>query len=133
MANKTMHEGADRNLGALRLLPWTHEGKACWLSPASEGGVLSSMADAMEAEQVRDGHEVLAHVRRLLNRPDKLGLHELRFITARLFEGLSDVLRVAELLVCRGVSVGRRHLGVSGASPVTWRLALTRGAHLLLT
>ncbi|GGN44946.1 hypothetical protein [Streptomyces fuscichromogenes] len=103
MANETMHEGADGNLGALRLLPWTHEGKACWLSPASEGGVLSSMADAMEAEQVRDGREVLAHARRLLDRPDKLGLHELRFITARLSEGLSDALRVAE---SRGIRLG---------------------------
>ncbi|MEU5347383.1 helix-turn-helix transcriptional regulator, partial [Streptomyces sp. NPDC020766] len=40
--------------------------------------------------------------------------------------GLTVGLGAPTLMVCRRVSVGHRHLGVSGASPVTWRLALTR-------
>ncbi|AYN40205.1 hypothetical protein D9753_16210 [Streptomyces dangxiongensis] len=98
-----MHEDASGKVGSPRLLPWTHDGKTCWLSAASEGGMLSSMADAMEAEQMRDGREVLAQARGLLEASDKLGVHELRFIASRPAEGLSDALRVAE---SRGIRLG---------------------------
>lgn len=37
------------------------------------------------------------------------------------------------VMVCRRVSVGHRHLGVSGTSQVTWWLALTCGADPVLT
>nr|WTB35535.1 hypothetical protein OG781_44285 [Streptomyces sp. NBC_00830] len=36
------------------------------------------------------------------------------------------------VMVCGGVSVERRRLGVSGAGAVTWSLTLTGGAHSLL-
>ncbi|CAL2067267.1 hypothetical protein FSY75_38005 [Streptomyces sp. TR1341] len=103
MANKVVHEDKGGNVGSLRLLPWTNEGKACWLSPASEGSVISALADVMEAEQTRDGREVLAHARRLMERPDQLNVHVLKFIAVRLAECLSDVLRVAE---SRGIRLG---------------------------
>ncbi|MFJ4007554.1 hypothetical protein ACIPWL_29455 [Streptomyces sp. NPDC090023] len=104
MANKMVQEDKGGNAGSLRLLPWTNEGKACWLSPASEGSVISAMADVMEAEQVRDGREVLAHARRLMEGdPNELDLHVLKFIAVRLTECLSDVLRVAE---SRGIRLG---------------------------
>src|SRR5947208_370495 len=102
MADETTHEDANGNVGSPRLLPWTHEGKTCWLSPASEGGVLSSMADAMESEQMRDGREVMAQSRGLLE-SDRLGVHELSFIASRLAESLADALRVAE---SRGTRLG---------------------------
>ncbi|MFG3094091.1 hypothetical protein [Streptomyces sp. NPDC048202] len=103
MANKMEQEEKGGNAGSLRLLPWTNEGKACWLSPASEGSVISAMADVMEAEQVRDGCEVLAHARRLMEGSNQLDLHVLKFIAVRLAECLSDVLRVAE---SRGIRLG---------------------------
>ncbi|MFD7886287.1 hypothetical protein ACFV3N_28075 [Streptomyces bauhiniae] len=103
MANKMVQEDRGGNAGSLRLLPWTNEGKACWLSPASEGSVISAMADVMEAEQVRDGREVLVHARRLMETSDQLDLHVLKFIAVRLAECLSDVLRVAE---SRGIRLG---------------------------
>ncbi|MFD4542119.1 hypothetical protein [Streptomyces bauhiniae] len=109
MANKVVQEDEGGNVGSLRLLPWTNEGKACWLSPASEGSVISALADVMEAEQTRDGREVLAHARRLMEMPDQLNLHVLKFTAVRLAECLSDVLRVAE---SRGI-----RLGVAEPSP----------------
>ncbi|MFY4722683.1 hypothetical protein [Streptomyces sp. LaBMicrA B280] len=103
MANKVVHEEKGGNMGSLRLLPWTNEGKACWFSPASEDSVISALADVMEVEQTRDGREVLAHARRLMEGPDQLDLHVLKFIAVRLSECLSDVLRVAE---SRGIRLG---------------------------
>jgi hypothetical protein len=104
MANETVQVEQDGTAGRPRLLPWiTEDGKACYLSPRSEGGVLSAMADAMEAEQIRDGREVLAQSRGLLENPDKLGPHELKFIACRVVENLADALRVAE---SRGIRLG---------------------------
>lgn len=86
-----------------RLLPWaTETGKPCWLSSASTGGVISRMADVMEAEQMRTGREVLAQSRGLLD-VAALGPGELRFVATRLAECLADVLRVAE---SRGIRLG---------------------------
>jgi hypothetical protein len=76
---------------------------------ASEGGVLSAMADAMEAHQMRDAREVLAQARGLLENPDKLGPHELRFIACRVVENLADAVRIAE---SRGI-----RLGISDPTP----------------
>ncbi|MBQ0949280.1 hypothetical protein KBZ75_13830 [Streptomyces sp. RK76] len=79
-----------------RLLPWTtEEGKPCYLTSASEDGMISRMADVMEAEQVRTGREVLAGSRLVLEETG-LGKVELRFVANRLAECLSDVLRIAE-------------------------------------
>ncbi|MCN9239907.1 hypothetical protein NGF19_03745 [Streptomyces sp. RY43-2] len=103
MANELVREDGNGWVGTPRLLPWTNEGKPCRLSAASEGGVLSGSADAMEAVQMRDSREVLAHARGLLEDSHKLGAHELKFISSRLAESLTDVLRVAE---SRGIRIG---------------------------
>ncbi|MFF7140143.1 hypothetical protein [Streptomyces sp. SID2888] len=98
----------ERNDGATfpspqgRLLPWIGEdGKPCYLSPRSGGGFLSRLADAVEAEQVRDSREVLAHSSGLLERASRA--QELRFIAARLAECLATTLRVTE---SRGLRLG---------------------------
>jgi hypothetical protein len=83
-------------------------GKECWLPPASEGGVLSVMADAAEADMMRSGREVLAHARGILE-DSQLSNTELRFIASRLAENLAEVLRVAQ---SRGI-----RLGVEGPTP----------------
>lgn len=57
---------------------------------SSERGMLSSQADAIESEQMRDGHEVLAQARGLLERSDKRAAHQLQFIAFRLTEDLPD-------------------------------------------
>jgi riboflavin biosynthesis pyrimidine reductase len=49
------------------------------------------------------------------------------------FRGLPGQVRLRLVPVCRGVSVEHRYLSVSGIGPVTWWLALTDGAHLVLT
>ncbi|MEU3032727.1 hypothetical protein ACPCBC_32900 [Streptomyces incarnatus] len=103
MAKKMVQENKGGSAGPLRLLPWTNEGKPCWLSPASESSVISAVADFMEAEQVRDGYEVLAHVRRLTEGSVQLDLNVMKFVAVRLAECLSDVLRVAE---SRGIRLG---------------------------
>lgn len=102
MADDVVHESAS---GAMppRLLPWSEYGKPCWLAPASEGGFLSQLADTMEAVQMHDGRAVLAQARGLLEKGDKLGPQELRFVACRLAESLSYALRVAE---SRGIRLG---------------------------
>ncbi|MFJ6680623.1 hypothetical protein [Streptomyces werraensis] len=101
MADEPQYERSGAPLG--RLLPWTSdEGKPCYLSAGSSGGMISRMADVMEAEQVRCGREVLAGSRLILEESG-LGKVELRFIVNRLVECLSDVLRIAE---SRGLRLG---------------------------
>ncbi|MFC9601977.1 hypothetical protein ACFTTN_00730 [Streptomyces niveus] len=81
---------------ALRLLPWTTpEGKPCFLSANADAGVLSQLADSVEAAQTSTGTEVLGGARAVLADP-KVGDRELRFALARVTEALGDVLRVAE-------------------------------------
>ncbi|MFJ3819597.1 hypothetical protein [Streptomyces nodosus] len=97
------NDGATFPLPQGRLLPWIGEdGKPCCLSPRSGGGFFSRLADAVEAEQVRDSREVLAHSSGLLERA-RLGPQELRFIAARLAECLATTLRVTE---SRGLRLG---------------------------
>ncbi|WP_405797371.1 hypothetical protein [Streptomyces sp. NBC_01506] len=80
----------------LRLLPWTSdEGKPCFLSADGDGGVMSRLADSVEASQTSTGTEVLGGARAVLADP-KVGSRELRFALARVTEVLGDVLRVAE-------------------------------------
>lgn len=80
----------------LRRLPWTTgEGKLCFLSTAGPDSFLSRLADELEDVQLDTAAEVLEHSRSLLANPDA-PVTELRFVTARLAECLSDALRVAE-------------------------------------
>lgn len=85
-----------RALAALRLLPWlSPEGKPCHLSPGSKGGYLSRLADAMEAQQLAAGAEVIGQARQVLDDPMS-PYAEVRYAALRLTECLGDVLRVAE-------------------------------------
>ncbi|MGY0059068.1 hypothetical protein ACWY4P_21350 [Streptomyces sp. LZ34] len=90
-STKPMNQAA-----ALRLLPWlSPEGRPCYLSPGSEGGHLSRLADATEARLLATGAEVLVLARKVLG--DSMSPYtEVRYSGIRLAECLSDALRVAE-------------------------------------
>lgn len=80
----------------LRLLPWTTpDGKPCFLSAGAEAGILSRLADNVEAAQTSSGVAVLGGAKAVLANP-KTGTRELRFALTRVTESLGDVLRVAE-------------------------------------
>ncbi|MFJ2743602.1 hypothetical protein ACIO3O_28580 [Streptomyces sp. NPDC087440] len=82
----------------LRRLPWeSPDGKPCFLSTDSNGGVVSRIADAVETAQVAAGHRVLAELDDLLELPPgKLDLAQARLTLAHAREVLPDVLQVAE-------------------------------------
>ncbi|WP_052424466.1 hypothetical protein [Streptomyces fulvoviolaceus] len=81
--------------GGLRLLPWTTpEGKTCYLSSDSGDGMLSLLADDVEAAQLDSGSQVLTGARAVLADP-KAGERAVRFALTRATECLEDVLRVA--------------------------------------
>ncbi|GAA3221669.1 hypothetical protein GCM10020256_28560 [Streptomyces thermocoprophilus] len=65
--------------------------------------MLSGMADAIEADQLRDAREVLARARGMLESPDRLGAQELRFVCVRLAESLAEMVR---LVTSRGLRLG---------------------------
>ncbi|MFD8812746.1 hypothetical protein ACFV23_14995 [Streptomyces sp. NPDC059627] len=80
----------------LRLLPWTTpDGRPCYLSTDDPGGLMSTLADAGEAELLTSAEEVLGLARGLLAEPGAHG-RELRFTGVRLAEALQDALRIAE-------------------------------------
>ncbi|MCX4824385.1 hypothetical protein OG883_31930 [Streptomyces sp. NBC_01142] len=81
---------------SLRLLPWqTPEGKPCYLSPDSDGGVLSRLADTMEAAQTNTAADVLKAAKAVLD-DSHAGNPELRLALSRVNDALADVLRVAQ-------------------------------------
>lgn len=81
---------------AWRLLPWTSDdGKPCYLTSTGGKGLVSKMADVMEAEQIRTSREILAQSRLVLAEAH-LGKIELRFVANRLMECLADTLRITE-------------------------------------
>ncbi|MBP8536803.1 hypothetical protein [Streptomyces sp. MK37H] len=83
-------------MNGLRLLPWSSpEGKPCYLSTDDDNSRLSRKADEVEALQLAMGAQLLAHARAMLDE-DKASSGELRFLTRRLVEALTDALRVAE-------------------------------------
>ncbi|MFE2050232.1 hypothetical protein ACFXAS_17195 [Streptomyces sp. NPDC059459] len=85
----------------LRLLPWTTpEGNPCYLSTDDGRGLMSRIADDIEAAQLDSGEQVLAGARAVLA-DRKAGERAVRFALTRATESLEDVLRVA-------VSRGRR-------------------------
>ncbi|SHI26400.1 hypothetical protein [Streptomyces sp. 3214.6] len=80
----------------LRLLPWeTDTGKPCFLSADSTGGPLSRLADEIEADQLRDGANVLAGARAVLD-DRKAGEFALRRALSATTQVLGDVLRIAD-------------------------------------
>ncbi|MEU3987020.1 hypothetical protein AB0F24_01340 [Streptomyces platensis] len=80
----------------LRLLPWESEGgKPCFLSADGAGGVLSRLADEVEAEQLCDGADVLKGAVAVLD-DGKAGEHALRLALRATTQSFGDVLRVAD-------------------------------------
>ncbi|MEV6420549.1 hypothetical protein [Streptomyces sp. NPDC051662] len=87
-------ESDTRNV--VRVLPWkTTDGKQCLLQSDDAGGVVSRLADDMEAAQLGIGEKVLHHAHELLANP-RAGEGELRYLSRQLSECLGDALRVAE-------------------------------------
>ncbi|WP_405840912.1 hypothetical protein OG528_22945 [Streptomyces platensis] len=80
----------------LRLLPWESEGgKPCFLSADGAGGVLSRLADEVEAEQLCDGADVLKGAVAVLD-DGRAGEHALRRALRATTQSFGDVLRVAD-------------------------------------
>ncbi|MEU2155436.1 hypothetical protein ABZ532_10545 [Streptomyces sp. NPDC019396] len=80
----------------LRLLPWSGpNGKPCFLSPATDGGYLSRLADNTEAVQLGLGAELLEHALDVLAAEDAED-EELHLLAIDLTGALRDILRVAE-------------------------------------
>ncbi|HET6635122.1 MAG TPA: hypothetical protein VFH77_08835 [Streptomyces sp.] len=87
----------------LRLLPWeTPDGKPCYLSTDDAGGLMSRLADDVEAAQLDSGVDVLLGATTVLNDP-KAGEHATRFALRRTTESLRDALRIAD---SRGARLG---------------------------
>ncbi|QAX94048.1 hypothetical protein SEA_EURATIS_53 [Streptomyces phage Euratis] len=76
-----------------RLLPWTTEGRPCFLE--ADGGVLSQLADDMEDAQLAMGQHELTNARKVLADPTSPNA-TVRYAAIRLAECLTDALRVAE-------------------------------------
>ncbi|MFI1359502.1 hypothetical protein ACH4TV_38890 [Streptomyces sp. NPDC020898] len=91
----------DRNacsgpLVGLRLLPWESDtGKPCFLAAGGAPGPLSRLADEIEADQLRDGANVLGGARAVLD-DLKAGEDTLRRALRAVTQVLGDVLRVAD-------------------------------------
>ncbi|WP_405894761.1 hypothetical protein OG272_23665 [Streptomyces sp. NBC_00104] len=88
----------------LRLLPWTTpDGKPCYLDQdTAHPGVLSLLADSVEASQLGSAEQVLAGSRAVLQDP-AAGERAVRFALTRAAESLEDVLRIAD---SRGQRIG---------------------------
>lgn len=80
-----------------RLLPWsTPEGKTAYLVTDDPGGMLSLMADGVEETQIDTARQVLTLARQMLENHDvRMTGDEYAFVTRRLAECVSDLLRVA--------------------------------------
>ncbi|QIK06991.1 hypothetical protein SLV14_003021 [Streptomyces sp. Je 1-4] len=89
-------DAAPAPVPGLRLLPWESEGgKPCFLSADGAGGVLSRLADEIEAEQLCDGADVLKGAVAVLD-DGKAGEHALRLALRATTQAFGDVLRVAD-------------------------------------
>ncbi|MEV5877938.1 hypothetical protein AB0L75_27690 [Streptomyces sp. NPDC052101] len=80
----------------LRLLPWeTDTGKPCFLSTNSTPGTLARIADEIEADQLRDGTNVLKGAQAVLD-DRKAGEYAVRLALRAATQCLGNVLRVAD-------------------------------------
>ncbi|KOV68544.1 hypothetical protein ADL01_23210 [Streptomyces sp. NRRL WC-3618] len=80
----------------MRLLPWESDnGKPCFLSTGGVPGRLSRLADEIEADQLRDGADVLGGAKVVLD-DLKAGEDTLRRALRAVTQVLGDVLRVAD-------------------------------------
>ncbi|MGW0631529.1 hypothetical protein [Streptomyces sp. NPDC002758] len=81
----------------VRLLPWSGpEGKRAHLITDGSSTPLSLLADHMEEQQIQTAAVVLGLARPMVEDTASLTTVELRWITRRLIESLTDVLNVAE-------------------------------------
>lgn len=87
-----------------RLLPWTENGKPCYLATDDPHSRVSQIADEMERMQLGMGQQVLHQVRELMADGRTLAPVEARIVTKSLAECLSDALRVAR---SRGLRLGQ--------------------------
>ncbi|QKW08182.1 hypothetical protein HUT18_19160 [Streptomyces sp. NA04227] len=89
----------------VRLLPWSDSlGRPSYLIPDEGGnGVVSRLADKMEAEQLDAGAEYLAYLRELLCRNGELPTEDLPWLMNGLAESLRNSLRIAH---SRGTRLG---------------------------
>lgn len=79
---------------SVRLLPWSTEGKPCYL--AGDGsGYLSRVADNVESVQLGMASELLDHTAELLA-DQKATRDQLRFALACMSDALRDVKRIAD-------------------------------------
>ncbi|WP_030543881.1 hypothetical protein [Streptomyces albus] len=96
--------------GVARLLPWSNEGKPCYLLGGGSGYV-SRLADEMERVQLGMAGDLLGHAADLLG-DRRATPPQLRFLAARLAESLRDVHRIAE---SRGTRLAVREESGSGS------------------
>ncbi|GLJ93355.1 hypothetical protein GCM10017589_59670 [Streptomyces poonensis] len=81
----------------LRLLPWTGpEGKPAHLVTDGTATPLALLADDVEDQQIETAVVILGLARPMLDEAASLTTGELRFISRRLSESLTDVLNIAE-------------------------------------
>ncbi|MFI8243480.1 hypothetical protein ACIF83_40615 [Streptomyces sp. NPDC085866] len=81
----------------LRLLPWSGpEGKPAYLVTDGTASPLALLADRVEAQQMETAAVVLSLAQPMIEEEANLTVDELRFITRRLIEALTDVLNIAE-------------------------------------
>ncbi|MDH6225960.1 hypothetical protein [Streptomyces sp. MJP52] len=84
----------------LRRLPWTEDGRPAYLS--GDGGPVSRLADAVEAQQLETAAVVLALAGEMLA-SGRMTLLEATWVNRRLTECLRDALDVAD---SRGTRLG---------------------------
>ncbi|WP_217250810.1 hypothetical protein [Streptomyces sp. AC602_WCS936] len=81
----------------VRLLPWKGpEGKRAYLVTDGTASPLSLLADEVENQQVESAAVVVELARPMVQAASGLTVDELRWITRRLVESLTDVLNIAE-------------------------------------
>ncbi|MFE5597883.1 hypothetical protein ACFQ8O_01580 [Streptomyces coelicoflavus] len=80
-----------------RLLPWSGpEGKRAYLVTDGTASPLSVLADRIEEQQIESAAVVVGLARPMVEATPDLTVDELRWITRRLVESLTDVLNIAE-------------------------------------
>ena len=80
-----------------RRMPWNDEhGRPVYICTDNPDGLLSRMADRLEAEMTANAQKVLVNSRELLA-SENVSAEALRFAIRRLSECLMDVLRIAEI------------------------------------
>ncbi|MGW7169677.1 hypothetical protein ACWGH3_31270 [Streptomyces sp. NPDC054884] len=80
----------------LRLLPWSHDGKPAHLVTDGTRSFLSQLADKIENQQIETAAVVLGLAKPMIEDTANLRADELRWVSRRLIESLTEVLNIAE-------------------------------------